>query len=103
MSLPLPRSADPHESSTGPRQEYIARLAARRASLATEDRKHRLAGNLRVGVFLVLLALVVTALVRGTFAAWWFVIPVILLVGLGAMLRRLEARQLKASRAVEFY
>ena len=54
-------------------------------------------------VFLVLLALVVTALVRGTFAAWWFVIPVILLVGLGAMLRRLEARRLKLSRAIEFY
>ena len=103
MNLPLPRSADPHESSTGPRQEYVARLAARRVSLATEDRKHRLVGNLRVVVFLVLLALVVTALVRGTFAAWWFVIPVILLVGLGAMLRRLEARQLKVSRAIEFY
>src|ERR1700730_14704377 len=103
MSLPLPRSADPRESPDDPRRTYVARLATRRDSLAAGDRDHRLAGNLRMVSFLVLLALVVTALVRDTVAAWWFVVPVILLVGLGAGLRRLEARRLKLSRAVEFY
>ena len=89
--------------STYPRQEYAARLAARRASFAAEDRTHRLVGNIRVVVFLGGVAMVIALFVRGGFSAWWLVPLVVVLAGLGAALQRVEARRLKLSRAVALY
>src|SRR5262249_11397012 len=98
-----PAPTEMHESSNDPRTEYATRLTFRRASLAVRQRHHRTLGNARMGVFLVGATMAIAAFGRGAFSAWWLIIPVTLLLGIGSQLQRLEAQAAKLSRAMQLY
>ncbi len=86
-----------------PSSEYAERLAARRASVAKEQRLHIRIGNARLLVFLVAAWIGWTAYSRQSFSAWWLAAPVAAFVALLVFHERvLRARQL-AERAVRYY
>ncbi len=87
-----------------PRAEYANRLAARRASLATLDRRHQTVGYARVLVALCGIAIAGTLVIgRASFSAWWLLAPLPFLFLLGGWLERLEASSATLSRAIQFY
>ncbi len=86
-----------------PREEYVARLAARRGRAAALAGRERVLGNARVGVFLAGLLLAWLAFGAKVASAWWLILPgsafVVLLFAHEAVTRAWR----RAARAAEFY
>ena len=90
-------------SSTAPRDGYAARFAERRAALALEERRHINIGNTRIALFLLMVGVVVAAFIGRWFSAWWLIVPVGVLIGVGRRLQQVERRIGRLNRAIAFY
>jgi hypothetical protein len=90
-------------SSTAPRDSYAARFAERRAALAVEERRHLTIGNIRIALFLLTVGVVVAAFIGRLFSAWWLIVPVGVLIGVGRRLQQVERRIGRLNRAIAFY
>src|ERR1700730_15954874 len=100
--LPQP-SADPQNSTSDARTEYVARLNARCALLSVRRQQHRALGNARLWLFLVAVAMAFAALGPRAFSMWWLTIPATVSVVIGAKMQRLESQSMKLARATAFY
>ena len=87
----------------GPRADYTERLNARRVVVATQERRHRTFGYVRVGLFLAAAVMAFVAFDRGTFSAWWLLVPAVAVIWLGDRLRGIEDARTRAARGVAFY
>jgi hypothetical protein len=83
--------------NTNPRNEYAARLEARRAAVAQHDQRHRTIANLRLLVFVIAAILAWLAWWRGAISPLWLALPAALFVCLVV----LHERVLRARRACE--
>src|SRR5262245_58047804 len=86
-----------------PRDEYVARLAARSAELERQRQKHTRLGNFRLVGFLVLLVLAVVSFRWHAFSAWWLLAPVAALAAAGIVMERVEAVIDQLLRTTGFY
>lgn len=86
-----------------PRAAYTDRLTARRAAHATEVHRHQQIGNVRLLTLGVAGALGVAILGGVGPSGWWLLAPFAVVVVLGFVLDRLEARGDRLARAIAFY
>ena len=84
-------------------QEYAERLEARRASLATQRKRHLLVGRLRAAVLIAIVAMIVSIALWGGPSGWWFVPLITIFAFLGARLQRAEVATTRLERAVAHY
>jgi hypothetical protein len=93
----------PAPPTTQPRQEYVARLEARRAVATRQARLHQHIANARLVIFLAAGAVAWLAFWSRLISAWWLAPPAavfILLLVLHARVARLRSR---AERAAAYY
>ncbi|HEX8985792.1 MAG TPA: hypothetical protein VF767_10180 [Bryobacteraceae bacterium] len=91
------------EITDGPRREYEARLAARRAAAARLERGHVALGNLRLAMAILAALIAWLAFSHHVLSGWWLLAP----AGAFAVLAALHARVLRsrhfAERSAAFY
>ncbi len=97
----MPRADDPVPAD--PRAAYTDRLDARRAAHATLVHRHRQLGTLRLLTLGLAGALGVAMLGGVGPSGWWLLAPLAIVVVLGVVLNRLEARRDRRARAIAFY
>ena len=86
-----------------PHQEYRSRLDARQAVVSVEERRHLLAGNLRLAVAAGGAVVAWLSLVRHVLPVVWLGVPVALFVALAIWHDRVLVALGRARRAVRFY
>ncbi|MBO0861153.1 MAG: DNA mismatch repair protein MutS [Chloracidobacterium sp.] len=87
---------------TDPREEYIRRLAARRAALNHEQQKSRKIWFWRRVVFAVIALMIILPLEK--VVAWWYVAPpVVVFIALMVIHQRVSAAVARSERAVKYY
>ncbi|MFN7995002.1 MAG: hypothetical protein U0Q18_15450 [Bryobacteraceae bacterium] len=89
--------------SSDPRVEYARRLDARRAAIASHERRHRMLGNIRLLVFLGAAFLAWLAWWRGALNGWWLLAPGAVFVGLVVMHERVLRARRACQRAARYY
>src|SRR5450432_2984280 len=90
-------------TNTAPRDEYRARLAARRAAVAAHDQRHRTLGNLRLLVFVTAAVLAWLVWGRGVASPVWLALPATAFVGLMVAHERVLRARKACQRAVAHY
>lgn len=95
-------NAQSTEGNVDPRREYEARLLARRLAAKREENRQRITGNARVAVVLFALALGYPVLISSQLSINWFLVPLVLFVGVSVLHDRVTRAWLRARRAVEF-
>jgi hypothetical protein len=86
-----------------PAEEYGARLEARAAVVSADERRHQLAGNLRLAVAGLGALVAWLSLVRHALAPGWLAVPVLAFAGLAIWHDRVLQALGRARRAVRFY
>src|SRR3954471_1899843 len=89
--------------SPDPRDSYAARLTQRRTTLGREEGRHLALGNVRIALFLLGVGMLFALYLRDWFSAWWLVLPVAALIGLGRRLQHVENRIARLNRSIGFY
>lgn len=90
-------------TNTAPRDEYRARLAARRAAVVGHDQRHRTLGNLRLLVFVTAAVLAWLVWGRGVASPVWLALPAAAFVGLMVAHERVLRARKACQRAVAHY
>ncbi len=94
---------DQQDGPVGPREEYLSRIARRRAALAECDRRHNRLGFLRVVTVAAAAAVAYAAWRHGALSGWWLLLPGAVFFTLGGLLQRVLNDQSRLSRALAFY
>src|SRR5437899_186830 len=89
--------------TTGPREEYVRRLADRRAEAARQARIEIAISNGRLAAAVAAAILGWLAFYEGSLSGWWLIAPAALFSVLVVVHDRVIERRLRLARAAAFY
>ena len=89
--------------TSDPRSIYTERLAARRAEITQQEKRHRQLGHLQLGVAASAVALVWMALAKNAFSILWVLVPAAVFAAVVVIHEQLLQRLERRRRAARYY